>query len=534
MLLLVVLCLHLVQGQIPGACVANGKAIGTACCPIPPNVPGAAPCGSPSRGSCSAISSIIPGLVINSSSTADVRDNWPYYFNMLCKCNGNFYGYDCGECKFGYGGDNCTEKKPLRTRKSVSSLSPTERDKYVEAIKLSKSNPNYTRYMAIRNERPPQFVQIPLYDLFVWMHDFAGRENDILRDCAQANDYAHESAGFLTWHRIFLLWFERELQIMTNDPNFSLLYWDWTNTSDREVLFTSDWLGNSTNGAVQGDFGSWQTICWNKNATYTCDTIDSLACDPTVKTGTLRRCPVQSLCSASSSSWPTKDHIKAAVSQAIYDSGNFFRDSQGLRGYVEGFINNSCDSSTNPLCTSDGVQRLLHNAIHIKLGMGGFNQNIDSSQLGVMSSVPASANDPIFLNHHTMIDYIFEQWLQNHSNATYTGPNTTLIPKLKGHGPSDVLVPFIPLYTNNMAFMTASEFGYEYEVISGSSNNSAPISGFPIGGIIGIVFGGIGGIIVVGILVIVIYRVKICWRREKKTDKDMQYDHYQALQTDDP
>ena len=82
---------------------------------------------------------------------------------------------------------------------------------------------------------------------------------------------------------------------------------------------------------------------------------------------------------------------------------------------------------------------------------------------GTMSSVPASANDPIFLSHHTMIDFIFEQWLTKNPSASYVGPETSAsYPTLKGHGPTDVLVPFIPLVNNNQAFQKASVFGYQY------------------------------------------------------------------------
>ena len=81
---------------------------------------------------------------------------------------------------------------------------------------------------------------------------------------------------------------------------------------------------------------------------------------------------------------------------------------------------------------------------------------------GTMSSVPASANDPIFLCHHTMIDYIFEQWLIKYPTAEYVGPDTHVYRNRKGHGPNDTLVPFIPLISNNQAFKPANSFGYQY------------------------------------------------------------------------
>ena len=85
-----------------------------------------------------------------------------------------------------------------------------------------------------------------------------------------------------------------------------------------------------------------------------------------------------------------------------------------------------------------------------------------------MGDVAVSANDPIFLNHHAMIDYIFEEWLKKGNGAylpmSLTGTEDDESDTLKGHRENDVIVPFIPLYTNGQMFKIASEFGYEYVV----------------------------------------------------------------------
>ena len=101
--------------------------------------------------------------------------------------------------------------------------------------------------------------------------------------------------------------------------------------------------------------------------------------------------------------------------------------------------------------------------------------------LGTMSDVAASANDPIFLCHHTMIDYIFEQWLKKNPSAVYVGPNTRVYPTLKGHGPTDTLVPFIPLISNNQAFKLASSFGYQYVSAANPPSTAAISSDLTIG-----------------------------------------------------
>ena len=97
--------------------------------------------------------------------------------------------------------------------------------------------------------------------------------------------------------------------------------------------------------------------------------------------------------------------------------------------------------------------------LHIILGWGSFasRDRFAPHERGVMANVAASANDPIFINHHTMVDCILEEWLQrNNHNLNY--PNQAIIKN--GHRRDDYIVPFIPLYTHNMMFNTADNFGY--------------------------------------------------------------------------
>ena len=87
-----------------------------------------------------------------------------------------------------------------------------------------------------------------------------------------------------------------------------------------------------------------------------------------------------------------------------------------------------------------------------------------------MSHVAASPNDPIFINHHAMIDCIFEQWLKNNRQATY--PNDV---GKDGHRRDDYIVPFIPVFSHKDMFKTADNFGYSCDlsdiVNSGGGNN---------------------------------------------------------------
>ena len=87
-----------------------------------------------------------------------------------------------------------------------------------------------------------------------------------------------------------------------------------------------------------------------------------------------------------------------------------------------------------------------------------------------MGDVAASANDPIFVNHHAMVDCILEKWLQNHRTATYPNQGTIR----SGHRRNDYIVPFIPLYMHNTMFKTADNFGYSCNIPDSQSTARPP------------------------------------------------------------
>ena len=81
-----------------------------------------------------------------------------------------------------------------------------------------------------------------------------------------------------------------------------------------------------------------------------------------------------------------------------------------------------------------------------------------------MSDVAGSPNDPIFLNHHTMIDCLFEQWLQRGSDPSPYPSN--LGPMFAGHGGGDCVVPFFPLYNHSYFYRPSRKLGYQCDLQS--------------------------------------------------------------------
>ena len=55
--------------------------------------------------------------------------------------------------------------------------------------------------------------------------------------------------------------------------------------------------------------------------------------------------------------------------------------------------------------------------IHIILGITHFEHNLQPDETGVMADVTAASSDPIFINHHAMVDCILEEWLKKNKTA---------------------------------------------------------------------------------------------------------------------
>lgn len=111
--------------------------------------------------------------------------------------------------------------------------------------------------------------------------------------------------------------------------------------------------------------------------------------------------------------------------------------------------------------------------VHIILGVGDLKSgpSLPFEKVGVMADTASSPNDPIFLNHHGMIDCILEEWLQRNTD---TYPISDEI--REGHRADDYIVPFIPLYTNNDMFKTADNFGYMCRLPNPKESDSGSVS----------------------------------------------------------
>ena len=162
-----------VDGQIPKPCANDGN-LARECCPtlFLPDQTSAGPCGEDlDRGKCDILN--LPFV----ENEDDERKNWPIQlFERVCNCSGNYDGYDCGECKFGYTGEDCNTPKPRQMRQSLDTLTSESWSTYLEGLRMAKTTKS--RYWVLTQDST--LVNPTIYDLFIWIHHFSAKDNPIL------------------------------------------------------------------------------------------------------------------------------------------------------------------------------------------------------------------------------------------------------------------------------------------------------------------------------------------------------------------
>uniref|UniRef100_A0A665TYY4 Tyrosinase n=1 Tax=Echeneis naucrates TaxID=173247 RepID=A0A665TYY4_ECHNA len=438
------------NSQFPRLC-ATPEALRTKeCCP-PWEGDGSACGASSGRGSCQDVE--VPDQPDGPQypfSGLDDRERWPLvFYNRTCQCAGNFMGFNCADCKFGYFGVNCNERRES-LRRNIFHLSRTERIRLVSYLNLAKRTVSRdyvvatATYREMENGSVPMFADVSVYDVFVWMHYYVSRDaliggpGNVWTDV----DFAHWAPAFLPWHRVYLLHWEHEIRKLTGDESFTIPYWDWRDAQGCEVCIDELMGGPSPQDpsllSAGSVFSSWKVLC-SRAADYNSR---GVLCDATEE-GPLHRHPgnqnrnvVQRL--------PTSAEVEFTLSLTNYDTGAMDRSSNmSFRNTLEGQI-----SST----TSAGTHTHYHHSL------GCFILNYIQHCTAALRS-HSSANDPIFLLHHAFVDSIYEQWLRRHrpSPSQYPESNAPI-----GHNSEYHMVPFLPLHRNKEYFISSKDLGYEY------------------------------------------------------------------------
>ena len=293
-----------------------------------------------------------------------------------------------------------------------------------------------------------------------------------------ANNCQHGWEQFLTWHRMYLYYFEQQMQDV--DPTVTLPYWDWPMYRD-DVLKSIDDMksaGPLDNGTVPRAYrcfvdetmlnnlkGKIPDDYWTKLKSIEGQTFDSgnrlyLAAGITygdknwddLIMGELQR--VNPLWARNR--WPggNKDLIFEAYPtpediQRILQIQNFFTFGSG-------------PESNHFFGAVENIHNLLHNF------SGGANPNVGKvpgeSQYGDMVSPGTTARDPIFWGHHSNVDRLWSEWQRLHPGADPDDP-------------TDILAP----WSNTVQdVLTISDLGYEYMKSSYlfETDNTIPIARF--------------------------------------------------------
>ncbi|KAM4709605.1 5,6-dihydroxyindole-2-carboxylic acid oxidase isoform 1-T2 [Discoglossus pictus] len=447
----------LVSAQFPRQCTTPQALNSRVCCPglFPEQSPDPNDrCGSTlGRGQCVTIAvDNRPHGPQYQHDGLDDREQWPLrFFNRACRCNNNFYGYNCGSCKPGWTGDNC-DQQIVVVRRNILALREEERKLFVNALDLAKNTVHPVYVIATRRHaelinpetNTTNFENISIYDFFVWTHFYSVSKTFISPEQGSDGgiDFSHEGPAFLTWHRYHLFQLERDMQNLLQDPSFALPYWNFAIGGSECDICTDDMMGARSNFnpimlSPNSIFSRWQVVCQFVEDYESLGTI----CNNTVG-GPIERNPAGNTARPMVQKLPEPEDVSACLEVDMFDTPPYFStSSESFRNAIEGY--------SEPSGRYDPTVRSLHNLAHLFLnGTGG--------------QTHLSPNDPIFVLLHTFTDAIFDEWLRRHNAdaSQYPLENAPI-----GHNRQYNMVPFWPPVTNSEMMLTAPEnMGYSYDV----------------------------------------------------------------------
>ncbi|KAI8487281.1 hypothetical protein Bbelb_350790 [Branchiostoma belcheri] len=465
------------EAQFPRVCTSDSVLWSKECCPTPPGF--TEPCGGPGPDIWHCADIPDPTDTVEEDTWKDAyqvddRYHWPLrFFNRSCVCEGNFSGYDCTRCIWGYRGPNCETKQEMAVRRNIKNLSSDEKRKFQDYLDLAKNTVSdfvfpTEFYDNIRGSE--DLAKVSVYGYFVAMHYFASRltmpssNTGICKtweDCFL--DFAHQGVGLPTWHRKFLLEMERAVQEVNSDPDWTIPYWDWSSAEDHQCdICTNEYVGaNDEDGNLDSGsiFADWWTICehlppfdnaTNTNHTRPCNVSNNAEWHVKRNPGTQDT----AIYGEAVASLPYAEEVDFAMRFPVFDTPPYNRTSNcSFRNLLEGYADTTTGMFREFITYENGTfvpgAQTLHNHVHLYMN-------------GTLGAVTSSANDPIFFLHHCNIDRLLETWMRLYPDSVVESalPERGAPP---GHNRHEHMVPFFPPYSHATMFKRSTELGYDYE-----------------------------------------------------------------------
>ncbi|XP_063798083.1 tyrosinase-like [Pseudophryne corroboree] len=438
------LCLGVVHSQFPRECTTQEALNNKYCCPYWKD---GSRCGSNSRrGQCRGWVVLKPIFLLDKHhgyvrQYDDDRLDWPnQYYDHTCECFGNYSGYNCGSCRYGFFGEKC-ERQKTNVRKEIRQLSLVERKRFFSYLALAKTTRSKDFVVLSTGNRHNRdtyrFVDASVYEVFAWIHYYSMKA--IMKNGTFDNSktYAYQGPAFPGWHRLGLLFIERQIQLLTGDEGFALPYYDWRGDTNCSIC-TEDYVGESDAQGIiyeSSYLAEWKVICSDYNY------IDAYcpAAGDYCQRGRLRRKPGAD---PTVTRLPSFQDVEDTLKWKDFDTPPYNdRSQRSFRNCLEGFLRPS-DGTT--------FERGMHNLVHVYMG-------------GTMAEIPISANDPVFMLHHAFVDKVFQVWMQRHNATMAMYPENNQ----PGQGPAACVTPYLPCYKNREFLSPDSAAGYTYSEYQG-------------------------------------------------------------------